>query len=287
MLFPFLLLLFPLLHAGDSSRILALFPYPLKSHFIAFDALLVELANRGHDVTVVTSFPKSYKIANYSEIDASHCLQMPKGLFELEYAASQYKSAFHLVHELIIVTELHEYLLKCQTLQDLMYTEEKYDLLITEAFCSDALLPFAHVLDTPFILFSSLPMLPWLSDRVGNIDNPSYIPFPFSDFPLTRDSTYLHRLYNTAIYLMARGYHRFIWQPRTNQLAQKYFGADIPAVEEIAKRTSMIFSFSHFSMNSPRPLVPNVVEAGGIHIKPPRVLPQVRTAQHERCDSCD
>lgn len=264
-----------LLHTCGASRILALFPYPLKSHFIVFEALLLELAKRGHDVTVITPFPQPHNITNYHQTDASYCLQIPSYLFELEYAASHYKSAFHLVSDLVIVTKLHEPLLTCKPMLELKHTKDKYDLLITETFATDVLLPYAHILQTPFILFSTLPILPWMSDRVGNIDHPGYIPFAFSDFPLTKNSKFFERLYNTAIYVVARAYHKLQWEPLTNELVRKYFGPAMPPVQEIAKNTSMILSFSHFSINSPRPLVPNVIEAGGIHIKDPSPLPKV------------
>jgi hypothetical protein len=32
---------------------------------------------------------------------------------------------------------------------------------------------------------------------------------------------------------------------------------------------------THFSMNQPRPLVPQIVEVGGLHLSPPAPLPQV------------
>ncbi|XP_065216418.1 UDP-glycosyltransferase UGT5-like [Planococcus citri] len=270
-----LLLLLPVnLNFCEGSRILALFPYPLKSHFIAFDALFVELAKRGHDVTVMTSFPKNKNITNYHEIDSSHCLHIPDILFDVGFASTEYKTAFHLINFLQVVPELHEPILACNPIQDLLKTKEKYDLLITEAFCSDALIPFAYILDLPLVLFSSLPILPWYSDRVGNIDNPSFIQFQFSDVLLEYHSTFYQRLYNVATYVMSRICHKFIWEPKTNELVRKYLGSGIPPVQEIAKNTSMILSFSHFSMNSPRPLVPSVVEVGGIHIEDAAPLPK-------------
>lgn len=282
MILYFLLLLLPVSYPDscEAARILALFPYPLKSHFIAFEELLLELANRGHDLTVMTSFPKNKNITNYHEIDSSHCLHIPGILFNVEYAASNYKTAFHLINFFKVIPQLHEHILACQPVQEMAKTKEKYDLIITEAFCSDALLPFAYILDTPFILFTSLPILPWVSDRVGSIDNPSFIPFPFNDILLEHHSTFYQRLYNTAAYVMSKFYQRFVWDPITNELVHKYLGSSIPPVQEIAKNTSMILSFSHFSMNSPRPLVPSVVEVGGIHIKDAETLPKVR----DRCN---
>jgi len=40
----------------SSSNILIFLPSPWKSHIIAFHPLFVELANRGHNVTVISKF---------------------------------------------------------------------------------------------------------------------------------------------------------------------------------------------------------------------------------------
>lgn len=49
-------------------------------------------------------------------------------------------------------------------------------------------------------------------------------------------------------------------------IRQKY-GDGIPDVEEIAQNVSLILVNYHFSFGGPRPLVPQVVEIGGVHIK--------------------
>lgn len=40
-----------------SSRILAIFPFPGKSHQIMFDAMILGLSRRGHQVDVISHFP--------------------------------------------------------------------------------------------------------------------------------------------------------------------------------------------------------------------------------------
>lgn len=66
----FLLLMPAVLNA---SNILVFMPAPLKSHFTGFQPMFEELANRGHNVTVVSAFPlaKNHRIVNYTDIDVS------------------------------------------------------------------------------------------------------------------------------------------------------------------------------------------------------------------------
>lgn len=56
------------LSSGLSARILVLVPMPAKSHALLLDRIVVELANRGHQVTYVTHFPLKNKPPNLKEI---------------------------------------------------------------------------------------------------------------------------------------------------------------------------------------------------------------------------
>lgn len=55
-----------------------------------------------------------------------------------------------------------------------------------------------------------------------------------------------------------------------NERLRKRFGPGIPDLRDLADDTSVLFVNQHFSFTAPRPLPPNVVEIGGIHIKPTR-----------------
>lgn len=50
------------------ANILVFMPMPLKSHFRGFQILFEELSHRGHNLTVVSSFPRDHKIDNYTDI---------------------------------------------------------------------------------------------------------------------------------------------------------------------------------------------------------------------------
>lgn len=255
------------------SKILALFPYPLKSHFIMFNALLVELAKRGHQVTIVNTFPKKIPPSNFRDVDVSSCFQLPSIRFEIERAFS-YNSS--LLRDFFSYVQAYDDILKCDPMHELISTTEKFDLIITEIFSSDAMLAYVHQFKIPFISFCSTPLLTWASDRVGIPDNPSYISFSYNDKPLnTKESTFFQRLYNTYAYVLSRLEYKIQSEFKTNKIVRKHFGDETPTLDEIARNTSLIFTFSHFSINSPRPMVPGVVEVGGIQITDPAPLPTV------------
>jgi glucuronosyltransferase len=53
---------------NHGARILGIFPFPARSHHIVHKALMLELARRGHEVTVVSAFPENKPIPNYRDI---------------------------------------------------------------------------------------------------------------------------------------------------------------------------------------------------------------------------
>jgi len=50
----------------------------------------------------------------------------------------------------------------------------------------------------------------------------------------------------------------------------------LPPIAEIESATSLLLVNTHFSMSQPRPLLRNVVQVGGMHLKTPNRLPQVK-----------
>lgn len=49
-------------------RILGVFPIPSHSHFIGGFRVMKELADRGHDVTLISSFPQKIPIKNLKDV---------------------------------------------------------------------------------------------------------------------------------------------------------------------------------------------------------------------------
>lgn len=61
---------------ANGSRILGVFPLHGKSHWIMQEALMRELARRGHQVDVITHFPLKTPIPNYKDISLKGSLPL-------------------------------------------------------------------------------------------------------------------------------------------------------------------------------------------------------------------
>jgi hypothetical protein len=60
-----------LVTGSHGARILGVFPFPSKSHMIVPRILMLELANRGHQVTEVTSNLEINVVPNYTQTEVT------------------------------------------------------------------------------------------------------------------------------------------------------------------------------------------------------------------------
>lgn len=105
----------------------------------------------------------------------------------------------------------------------------------------------------------------------GNPNHPAAIPAGFSYIP--QSMSFLQRLENTAYYLYQQYvFLKFVF-PTVDHYDQRI--QDDFAIQS-KKTFSLLFQNSHSSL-SVRPLVQNVIEIGGIHLKPTKILPQVNS----------
>jgi len=61
-----------------------------------------------------------------------------------------------------------------------------------------------------------------------------------------------------------------MFQEKDNQRLRRHFGDDLPDLRDLADTTSLLFVNQHFSFAGARPLPPNVIEIGGVHISDER-----------------
>lgn len=60
-----------LLWSAQCAKILIVFPLPAYSHFSVGFRLAKELADRDHQVTVISPFPQKTPIKNYRDVDVA------------------------------------------------------------------------------------------------------------------------------------------------------------------------------------------------------------------------
>lgn len=117
-------------------------------------------------------------------------------------------------------------------------------------------------------------MLPWMNQWFGNPENPAYIPGTLMDFH--DKMTFFERVENTLMLLLSKMVFKFWISYPGNEYSKEYLGIDLYKNGDIMYNISLILLNRHFTFHSPRPLSPNVIEVGGIHIRKPKELPEVK-----------
>ncbi|KAJ9582650.1 hypothetical protein L9F63_023005 [Diploptera punctata] len=256
----------------ESAKILGLFHLNSRSHFVMFEALLRGLASRGHEVYVVSHFPQEQPLPNYTDISLKGTLPELVNNFTMEFALNfRYTNMIDFLW--------YKTLDMCQVAFDhpnfksLLSDDKQFDLIITEIVGPDCFLGLKHLYKCPVISMTSSVSFPWGNDRLGNPDNPAYIPnyfVPFSDH-----MTFTERFINFFITQGAKLTSYYFGDLPAEKMQRKYFKKSLPPISELQKEISILFVNSHFSLNVPRPAVPGFIEVGGLHIQPGKELPQV------------
>ncbi|KAJ9582122.1 hypothetical protein L9F63_003536 [Diploptera punctata] len=257
---------------GSGARILALFPYIGKSHFVVFEPYVKELATRGHQVVVVSHFPQKNPIKNLKDIslvgsqdiDATDRLNLTT-MSGLEYLNTAVKELTNLV------TSCNK-TLSFYTVQNLIDSREKFDVVIAEMFTTDCIIPLAHKFKAPLIGISSCATFPWIDYKIGNPHNPSFVPNLFTSF--SDNMNFFERLINTVCEVLFSTIYSLTEGLVTQNYVNHHFRDEMPLLSELAKNTSLILVNTHFTLNRPRPLLPGMVEVGGLYLKPPKLLPK-------------
>lgn len=258
-------------------KILGIFPHTGKSHFDVFEPLMKALAGKGHEVTVISHFPQQEPLRNYRDVSLKGTAPPLVHIFNVEDYRGWWYEKY--VNSLVLAYFGYQSCvagLSSKQIQTFLKANETFDLVVMEFFNTDCYLGFAHKFKVPIISLGSCTLMPWLNERFGNPDNPSYIPVN-----LMRHSdhmNFLERLENTINYVYNRVVSFLFMEMPANMLARRYFGSGVPNLKELAYNTSLILENVHYSLTLPRPQVPNVVDVGGIHIGKINPLPEVSYA---------
>ncbi|KAG8272882.1 UDP-glucuronosyltransferase 1-1 [Homalodisca vitripennis] len=225
-----------------SANILAVFPHPGKSHFDVFEPLVLELAARGHQMTVMSFYPQKTPVANYTDISLVGTSPLRLNRVKIGGGDDTMSDTFSVSN---VGLHLCSKIFKSKPVLDLLESDARFDLIILEMFDSDCFLGLVHKYKVPHIGFNSAKTSPDQDRIVGTPNYPAYV--SHINLPFTNRMGLFHRVIN----LMGEG---------------------VPPLEQLVHNASLILVNTHFSLLGSRPLVPAHIEVGGIHIKPVKPL---------------
>ncbi|KOC70104.1 UDP-glucuronosyltransferase 2B20 [Habropoda laboriosa] len=259
-------------------NILAIFAHPGKSHFDVFKPLLEELARRGHDLTVISHFPRSQK-ANAAEPlptykDVSLYNEKNGILVNVVDLHMIVDSFYKIIRDLVMLHYMSgkscETCLSDPTVKEFIDSKPKFDVILVESFNTNCFMTLVHKLNAPFIQISTHQLMPWAIDDFGLSQETSYIPAMFTRLP--RPMNFLERTLNTITASFLSLVFHTIYEWRDHALAEKYYGQGIPNLQTVSNNASLMMVNTHYTIHGSILYPPNVIEVGGLHI-PPKVKP--------------
>lgn len=245
----------------ECSKILGVFPYPSRSHSILGQALFTELAKRGHDVTYISPYPfQTPPVENYRDIGLTS--QELFATFDNEVDRSFEDNDSNLIMLLKFwfdnVAEMQEYTMSDVGVQKLLHSEEKFDLCIIEFLMNESLIGFGAHFECKVIAVSTFGQVKYINDMMHSPMPLSVVPHPFLSF--TDRMNYWQRMQNIISNAVEDLGYLIYHYPLQAAIYDKYFRADKPSFRYMLRHSvSLVLLNTHFSLNFPQALLPNMV----------------------------
>ncbi|XP_018562683.1 uncharacterized protein LOC108904558 [Anoplophora glabripennis] len=270
-----LTLLYALCCTANSARILGIFPTTIPSHYILGRALMKGLAEEGHNVTMISPFEDKNppKRGSYKDVVLTGFVEEFETLKHvLNLMQNKNQSMLASMSQFFnVMSELNDKFFAHENVQNLLKSDEEFDVVIVEQFLNEVMKIFGHIYKIPVIVFSTMGPTPWTNNIAGNPSPLSYVSFlPDVNYPYM---SFTDRLLNLFSYLMLQAIDRLVYFPDQNRILKKHF-PDAPDIYDVFYNVSLVLLNSHESLNQPVPSVPNMVQIGGYHVNPPKKLPK-------------
>nr|XP_026497765.1 UDP-glucuronosyltransferase 2B10-like [Vanessa tameamea] len=257
----------------ETAKILGVFPTPSISHQVVFRPLMLELAKRGHEVTVITTdpvFSKHQAPQNLTEIDVHDMsYEVVKDFFRKHGNEKDQLKFFYFVTNFILDLFVEQF--KSDEVQNLLRSKSQFDLVFTESFIRPALI-FSHIFNAPVIEFSSFSGINSAFEMVGAATHPLVYPNAMHRriYNLTIWEKITELYYHYATELILKNHLQI-----ENEKLKSILGPNIPDLDDLRQNVRMLFLNVHPVWDFNRPVPPNVLFLGGMHLKPPQDIPQV------------
>lgn len=256
------------------ADILAFFPLPIYSHFSGFEPLFLELANRGHHVTVVSPFNPKGDVPN-----TYHHVPIPNVKIQRIRSPLKIPHAYRVTNMINVKQAVMKMVTRTLVLNEtrafLDDTRYAFDLVLIECWYSDIYLAIGHRYSAPVVCLSPMSPSVTLSQSLGLPDHPAYVPsfwLRYSD-----SMSFGERLYNVAIAATELIASEIVFQSAEQQMLDDLYTypghRDCPPLDALRHAVQLTLVNGHYSVSYARPYPPNVVQVAGMHMRPQTSTP--------------
>ncbi|XP_028171301.1 UDP-glucuronosyltransferase 2B20-like [Ostrinia furnacalis] len=255
---------------SECANILYVVPFTSRSHYIMLKPIGLELAKRGHNVTVITGHKTDVNLTNYHQVMVDD-----KEIWEL--TGMKRPNVFTMVD--ISAEEFHDIILwrgglghtevtlQSPQVKHFLANDNKFDLVISEQFFQEAMFTLAHKYNAPLVLITT-----YGNCMRHNIvsRNPLQLATVVSEFLDVKDPTsFWGRLRNLYFTVYEYVWWKYWYLEKQEEFVRKYLPnlpQPVPSLYELQRNAALILINSHFSFDGPVAYLPNIVEVGGLHL---------------------
>jgi glucuronosyltransferase len=264
----------------NSENILVLSFFSAKSHKNVFEPLYMALAERGHNLTVVSPIKSSYPAhlhmkeingPDFHKVIPNNGSSATLDFFYSRTVGFRIVIPFNPTLDFYLAKQCELYY-EMPEVKDLL--KQKFDLVFVSSHMNECTYGMVHKLNTSFILLHPLSMEHYKSIFSGLRAPPSYV--PVDQVASSHDRMgIVQRIINFLAYHYLNVFYNRIYLPEMESVYRRYFGKDVPSAREIEKNASLALMNGHFSLVGPKPKLPVLIDVGGIHCRPGEALPKV------------
>lgn len=258
-------------------NILGIVSFSAKSHFLVVSKLFRSLAEKGHNVTVISHYPWRNSSTNYRDVEIGNKDEFEANLkLFSDFENIKTNRLYMYLAPALIASSGHtvcELTFQSRSVQNFLNEKQNFDVILMEDFLLECLWPMAQKFDCAVIRFVPHSYVSWSGRKLGNPLGSSYLPNLW--LAQNDGKSFFGRLERYILTCLHNLYFEYSVIPEQMKIAEKYLQVDDMTFDDGFFNESLKFINSHCSINSPRPLVPNLIEIGGIHIEEPRALPKV------------
>ncbi|XP_066257468.1 UDP-glycosyltransferase UGT5-like isoform X2 [Euwallacea similis] len=251
-------------------NVLAIVGHPGKSHFDAFAALFNELADQGHNLTILSHV----KPRNSRNIRSVLLRESQPMLHAIDLTTVGDRGVSFPYKQLKLLRQFASdncpVDLQRPQLRAFLEENNHYDVILGEMFNTLCYNGMIRKFEAPFIGLSSCSFLAWHYDWYGIPYNPAYIQNLLGGF--RAPMSFLDRVSNTVTHYVTVFRYYLAMDGAAKDYSRYYL--DLEPADP--RNVSLVLVNSHYVIDGVMPLPPNVIEVGGLHLgknKKPKPLP--------------
>lgn len=265
---------------SQTERILVLAPVCSKSHKISFMPIVEALAEKGHQVTVVTPFSPENQKPNVKEIvlKKNALMEIDTDWFEIQKQNILKVFTWTITVFRTTMKDGYDILMSNEEFQEVLRSRD-VDLVIVDAILNDFVLPIIDHINVPFIFYCPASGVPWVMDMLNVPQEYASVPVGMGDYG--SQMTFMQRMENflsTELFFLVR---KAFWLNMLKDVTNKDF-PNSRSISEIERDSQLCIINSHPATAWARPLPQNVIPIPALHTRPPKPLPQVLTESNNQ-----